>query len=366
MLVKQEGTPRSRTGQRSTSSGYISRKGDAERFLDSVRADLIRGEWIDPKASRITFGDYVKTWRAAQVQHRATTIDQLDVRLRVHILPSFENRPIGSIRPSEVRAWVAGRSTMLAPSTVENTYVWFSTIMRAAVVDRLIPASPCVGIKLPRVERMQVVPLTTQQVVALAAAAPARHRALVVLAAGSGLRQGELLGLNAERIDWLGRSVRVDRQLVTPARGAPFLSPPKTDATRRTVPIAPEVVAELAEHLRQYPTRDGLLFTTTAGAPLRRSRAADLWRSAVERTECVAGGTAFHALRHYFASLLIAQGSSVKAVQAALGHATAAQTLDTYSHLWPDDDDRIRVAVSLELGAALEAARDSRGTGVAI
>jgi len=89
-------------------------------------------------------------------------------------------------------------------------------------------------------------------------------------------------------------------------------------------------------------------------------------RLTVQRANGVPEGGKFHACRRYFAFLLIAQGSSVKAVQSALGHSSAVQTLDTYSHLWPDDHDRIRAAVSGELGAALGAARDCRGTTATI
>ena len=63
-------------------------------------------------------------------------------------------------------------------------------------------------------------------------------------------------------------------------------------------------------------------------------------------------GFRFHDLRHYYASLLIRHGESVKTVQRRLGHATAAETLDTYAHLWPDSDDRTREAIDSVLGAA--------------
>ena len=63
-----------------------------------------------------------------------------------------------------------------------------------------------------------------------------------------------------------------------------------------------------------------------------------------------ATGTGMHALRRYYASLLIRYGESVKTVQARLGHASAAETLDTYSHLWPDSDDRTREAIDSVLG----------------
>ena len=62
-------------------------------------------------------------------------------------------------------------------------------------------------------------------------------------------------------------------------------------------------------------------------------------------------GTGFHELRHFYASLLIRHGESVKTVQRRLGHATAAETLDTYAHLWPDSDDRTREAIDSVLGA---------------
>ncbi len=64
----------------------------------------------------------------------------------------------------------------------------------------------------------------------------------------------------------------------------------------------------------------------------------------------------FHDLHHYYVSLLIRHGESVKVVQRRLGHKTAQETLDTYGHLWPDSDDRTRLAVDLELfgrGAAV-------------
>jgi integrase len=81
-----------------------------------------------------------------------------------------------------------------------------------------------------------------------------------------------------------------------------------------------------------------------------------VWRAAVNAAGAPAG-TGFHELRHYYASLLIRHGESVKVVQARLGHASAAETLDIYSHLWPDSDDRTREAIDAVLGTV----RDSGG-----
>jgi integrase len=93
----------------------------------------------------------------------------------------------------------------------------------------------------------------------------------------------------------------------------------------------------------------GELFTNEDGGSIRRTRFSDVWRPRVAAAGLPAG-TSFHDLRHYYASLLIRHGESVKVVQARLGHASAAETLDTYSHLWPDSEDRTRAAVDATLG----------------
>jgi integrase len=98
------------------------------------------------------------------------------------------------------------------------------------------------------------------------------------------------------------------------------------------------------------PLGDGFVFVTAAGNPIRRTAFGDVWRAAVKAASAPAG-TGFHQLRHFYASLLIRHGESVKTVQARLGHASASETLDTYSHLWPDSDDRTRTAVDSVLFA---------------
>jgi len=148
----------------------------------------------------------------------------------------------------------------------------------------------------------------------------------------------------------LRREVTVDRQLVKMARQPARLGPPKTKASVRTVPLPQVVVDALAAHLAAFPPGpDGLVFTLE-GRPVTRQDFGRLWRPAAKAAG-LPEGTGLHLLRHYYASLLIRYGESVKIVQARLGHATAAETLDTYSHLWPDSDDRTREAVDSQLGA---------------
>jgi integrase len=305
---------------------------------------MTKGEWVDPRAGKVTFGESAEQWRGSQV-HRPSTAALVEAHMRNHVLPAFGARPLASVRPSEIQAWVRGLSNDLAPATVELVFRYVSMIFKAAVADMVIARNPCMGAKLPQRPRAQVVPLETAEVLAIIDAMPARLRCAAVLGAGCGLRQGEALGATLDRVDFLRRQLVVDRQLLTLARQAPRLAPPKTPASVRTLPLANFVLGELARHLERFePGEQGLLFTTAAGGPVPRNRFAEAWRAAATSTGLPPSRT-FHDLRHFHASLLIRHGESVKTVQARLGHASASETLDTYSHLWPDSEDRTRRAV---------------------
>ncbi len=346
---------RYRTPDGGSRSRTFPRKVDAERFLTTIEASKLTGAYVDPGAGRVTFGDYAEAWRAMQV-HRPGTVVQVEGNLRRHVLPVLGARPLASVRPSEIQALVKGLD--LAPGTVELIYRYLVAIFRAAVADRLIAVSPCTGIKLPKVEVHRVVPPSVEEVQAIAQAIPERYKALVTFAAGTGLRQGECFGVTLDRVDWLRRQVKVDRQLVLLPGSGPTLAPPKTAASYRTVPLPDVVLETLSEHLKNLPAPGGFIFTNHRGEPISRTRFSDVWRPAVKAAGCP--GTTFHHLRHFYASLLIRHGESVKVVQSRLGHASAAETLDTYSHLWPDSEDRTRAAVDAVLGSGSRVADVSR------
>lgn len=330
-------------------------KRDAQRWLDEVTASVLTGAYVDPRAGKVTFREYAEAWQAVQL-HRTNTAHAVDSALRVHALPRFGSRPIASIRPSEIQAWVADLSTRLAPATVRVTYQHLRSVFRAAELDRVIARTPCMRINLPRVERTRVEPLTTELVLDLERRMPARWRAMIRLMAGTGLRPGEAAGVTVDRVDFLRRTVRVDRQLLLTR--PPVFGPPKTSSSDRVVPLPQVVVDALAAHIAQHsPGPDGLLFTSGPPSALRalnRNMVTKAFAEAAAAADAPAG-TRLHDLRHYYASLLIRHGESVKVVQARLGHASARETLDTYSHLWPDSEDLTRAAVDEVLGGAVTA-----------
>lgn len=327
----------------------FARKVDATNFLATMTTDALQGRYVDPSAGKVTVEQYAREWAKGQ-PWRPTSRQRTEGIIDRQVVPRFGVLQLRQVRRSDVQAWV-GQMTAggLAASTVEAYYRTLAAIMLAARRDRLIAESPCEGISLPRAERSStsLVPLTTEQVHALADAMPERYRALVLVSAGLGLRQGEACGLTVDRVDFLRRQVRIDRQLLTPSAGPCTFGPVKTSSSNRVL-VLPAVVGEvLAAHLARFPAgADGLIFTSSTEAPIRRSTWSDAFRRASRDTGIEASS---HDLRHYCAASLIAAGCSVKAVQHFLGHKNASETLDTYGHLWPDDEDRIRAAIDERL-----------------
>ncbi len=216
------------------------RKTDAQRWQDEVTAAVVTGQYVDPKAGQVTFRDYAERWRKMQVQ-RPSSRAHVETILRRHAYPTLGDRHLTSILPSDIQAWI--KSLELAPATVGVVHGIASTIFKSAIRDRRVASNPCDGTKLPKVQRPQIVPLTTEQVEAVRAALPAQLQALVTLAAGTGMRQGECFGLTVDRVRFLERALTVDRQLVTVPGQAPSLGPPKTRASNRTIPL-PQVVVD--------------------------------------------------------------------------------------------------------------------------
>jgi integrase len=273
----------------------------------------------------------------------------VDNALRVHVLPALGDRPLASLRRSDVQGLVKALSESLSPGSVRNVHDVLSRVLSAAVEDRVIAHSPCRRIVLPALTDSEVVPPSVDDVATLSAAVPQRARALVVLLAGSGLRIGEALGLVVADVDFLRRTVRVERQRLQDGS----LGPVKTAKSLRTVPLGQVVVDELAAHLAAYPSADAL-FTTDRGEPLTYRRWKSVWRAALASTGL---DVDTHGLRHFTASALISGGASVKQVQTVLGHSSAAITLRVYSHLWPGDDDRTRSVMDGALGALADRVR---------
>lgn len=378
---------------------HFGRKVDADLWVTEQAVSVYRGEHVDPRRLRVTLKSYVDGWLDAQ-SIRPSSHRTYESYLRNRILPAFGARPIGSITPTDVRGFVKRQSEELAPNTVRAVHNLLAAILTDAVDDGFLTRSPCVRTTPPKPRQAKVVPLTVEQVQALMTAMPERYRATVAVGAGCGLRLGECLGLKVSGVRFLARELDVVEQLVLLPGSPPHLAPLKTASSYRTVPLPQMTALALSAHLAAFPVASDneLVFRSKVGGPVwpntfrasvwlpacRRASAA-LWKTQVDRkrAELTASGVRgaelerlvdrfgkdlgdkslvgirFHDLRHFTASALIAGGQSVKAVQAVLGHSSAAMTLDVYAGLWPDSDDRSRVAIDAAFAVPADQVRTS-------
>jgi integrase len=343
----------------------------AEAFLVTAEADKLRGSYIDPQAGRISLRRYATEWLASQTFDESTR-EATESRLRVHVYPYLGDRGLSSIRPSHVQAWDrALQQQGLAPTYRRVVFANLSAIFSAAVDDERIAKNPCraASVKPPRLVSRKVTPWPAEQVLELHRALPARYRIAATIAAGCGLRQGEVFGLAVDDVEFLGRILHVVRQIKL-VRGKLIFALPKGRKTR-DIPLPETVATELAAHITAFPpleislpweTPDArpttarlLLYSRERKALDRHHFNAYVWKTAlaaagIERSRV----NGMHALRHFYASVLLDAGESIKALSEYLGHSDPGFTLRTYTHLLPTSEQRTRQAVDRALtgGAA--------------
>lgn len=325
-------------------SQTFTRKGDAERFLVATEADLLRGSYVDPQRAKLTLTVYAERWLAAQPLRPASR-RTYEIYLRTRILPALGARGLGSITPTDVRALIRSAQQDLAPITVHHVHGLLATILRAAMDDGYLSRNPCARTAPGKGPRSRVVPMTTAQVQAVIETMPQRYRVAALLGAGCGLRIGEVLGLRIRSLDFAVGELAVVEQLQLLPGAPPYLAPPKTTSSIRLVPMPLVVSVALLEHLEREPGAPAeLVLRSRTGGPIwPNSFNESIWRPAALKAGLPTAR--FHDLRHFYATALIRAGESVKTVQAALGHSSAVETLETYTGLWPDAEQRTRAAV---------------------
>ncbi|MFF0112104.1 tyrosine-type recombinase/integrase [Streptomyces prasinus] len=345
----------------------------AERWLTDIASDMSRGQYIDPRAARITFKGYAEKWL---MNHSIDPASQVVVeqRLRLHAFRLIGSRPLDSFRPEHIRGLVSTleRDPAVSGGYARNIYGDVRAVLSAAVDDGLLPRNPCSAksVRPPAAEPRRVVPWLPSQVLAVRARLPERYRSMVDMGAGCGLRQGEIVGLAEDALDFESGTLRVVRQ-VKLIRGKAVFAPPKCNK-ERDVPLPSSVADALRAHMDRFkpveitlPWRkpDGprvsarLLFTNTASGVVWRSNFnIQEWKPALASAGLIAAPDedgkyesarehGMHALRHFYASVLLDAGESIKAVSQYLGHSDPGLTLRVYAHLMPESQERTRKAV---------------------
>jgi integrase len=331
----------------------FSKKADAQSWLDmEVTAKVANGNYVPPRAGRITVAEVYASWTAVQGHIAPKTAATRASSWSSRVKPQWGNVAVGDVRTAAVRGWVTAMVTDGAGiPTVENAFGLLRQILGAAVEERRIPRNPCSGVKLPKRQHSDRGYLSHAQVRALASAVE-RNGEVVRFLAYTGLRWGEMAALRVQDFDMLRRRVNVSRS-VTESGGLVWRAPKTWE--RRSVPFPPSLADELSA-LMVDKGRDDLVFTDQRGGVLRNSN----WRARVFAravTKCQEADETFpsitpHDLRHTAASLAVSADANVKALQRMLGHAKASMTLDTSADLFDDDLDLVAECLDTAIRAA--------------
>ena len=329
---------------------YVSGKTREEvrRKLAKAMADRDGGFVFD--AGSLAVGEYLDRWLSDCVKGtvRESTFERYEYTISPHIKPVLGRIKLKNLTPAHVRAFYREKlDARLAPATVHKMHVVLHKALDQAVADGLIPRNATDTVKVPRINREEINPLTAEEANRLIEAARGdRLAVLYILAIHTGLRQGELLALKWEDLDLEEGTLRVRRTL-TYVGGKHSLSEPKTKKSRRTVRLTSSSVIALRGHLNRQMEEmahlgalyrpGGLVFASEAGGIINPSNLRNRsFARLLKRTGLMGRGLRFHDLRHTCATLLLSRNVNPKIVSEMLGHANIAITLDTYSHVLPD------------------------------
>ncbi|MFJ5778808.1 tyrosine-type recombinase/integrase [Streptomyces sp. NPDC093094] len=349
----------------------------AEAWLTQIAADMTRGQYVDPSAGKETFRDFATQWLASQTTDPSTIVN-MELRFRLHAFPYIGSRSLSAFQPAHIRTWArALADSGMAASYQRTVFANVSAVFGAAVDDGILARNPCRAgsVRAPKLDRRKIKPWTRDWVVAVREGLPSQYATTVDVGAGCGLRQGEIFGLAVDEVDFVGGTVHVVRQvkLVGPQM---VFAPPK-GGKLRDVPLPDVVSGALAAHITRRPPIDVTLpWKTPDGPPVtakllfysRERKALNrnyfnmyLWKPALIAAGVIPErepGERFtpsrehgmHALRHYYASVLLDSGENIKALAEYLGHSDPGFTLRTYTHLMPNSQDRARRAIDAAFG----------------
>ncbi len=320
---------------------------EVEKKLSEARGDAARGIVFDAKGQ--TVGQWLELWLADVVRPNKThrTYATHRQQIRSHIAPAIGRIKLEALRKAQVdRLYSDLLRGGLATSSVRRVHAVLHAALEEAVRGDLIPRNPAAHANKPKVRQEEIEPLDARQARAfLEAARGDKFEALYVLCLTAGLRQGEVLGLKWSYIDLDAGTLRVNRQLQRVRRdgeksGTLVFSEPK-NASRRIVGLPQRTVEALRSHRKRQLAEklrvgsewreNGLVFATKHGGPVEAQNVVNRhFKPLLERAGLPA--IRFHDLRHSCLSLLAQRSEPIRDLQALAGHATAAFTLQRYTH----------------------------------
>ena len=326
----------------------------AKLFDGELRSAREDGETVDPRGGKTELHVVYKSWLASRPDLSPKVRRGYEDNWRLRIEPKFGNWPIGRILRENVQEWVNEMTAAgLGPRTVRWTHSVLQMTLDHAIADKKLRGkNPASNVRFPSMGQTSHVYLTAVEVAKLAelcdTAAGEDSRAakqgdVVVILAYTGLRFGELTGLNVEDVDLRARRIRV-RRSITQLSGRLIEGPPKSRAGRRSVPIPDRLLPILQRHIDGRPAGEPALYRRRAhGSGSKTGNVQLAGGSGSSNSD--APTMRLHALRHTYASLARSAGADMKLLQVTMGHASIMVTAHTYADLYDSDLDRVADAL---------------------
>lgn len=331
--------------KRKMKSATFATESECRDWLSTMRAKYLADPDALPRRSdKTTFTQAVATWK----QRRYASLDpssrkRYEEVLKVQLLPRFGATPVRKITRAVVRSYLIELQDTHAPATRDKVQTCMSSVLREAVEDGLIPANPCHGLNsggktFKAVEPKDLDVLTSAEVATLAEAINPAFHTLILTAAYSGMRAGELLALRRRDVDLERGVIHVFKAMKDWVDGEPVFGEPKTKRSRRDVDVLDQLAPVLADHLSPGGSPDDLVFTNTEGNPIRwQVFYAKHFTKTRDKALPDHPDYTFHDLRHCFCSWLLAAGVDPVTVAKQAGHSLAV-LLSTYAHAIPKEN----------------------------
>ncbi len=315
---------------------YLSGKNRADVKAKLKEALKHKDEGVSFDAGTLTFGEYMDKWlESTKETVRPRTWARAEVDVRVHLKPV-----LGEVRLSRINAlrlqnlYNQKLSAGLSPRSVQLIHAAAHKALKQAVAWSLIPRNVAESVNPPKPSKREIHALSLDQIRNLLEVARGdKLEALYVLACTTGMRQGELIGLQWRDINFEDSTLKVNRSVYNGA-----VTPPKTMAGRRTIRLSKLAVVALQAHrMRQAQQRIAeWVFRTSVGTPLSCHNLHNRsWKPLLKKAG-LPHSTRFHDLRHSCISLLLSKGVPIKVVSEMAGHSDVSITLSVYGHVLPD------------------------------
>ena len=276
---------------------------------------------------------------------RIRTYERYEELARLHILPVLGQHPLQKLTPQHIQAFYTKKlKEGLSPTTVNLLHALLHKALDDAVRLGAVTRNASDAASAPSRAHYEIQPLSMEQAQQFLAAARGHSmEALFVLAITTGMRRGEILAIKWQDVQFERNMLQV-RRIFTRQPGNRYIeAKPKTEKSRRSILLAPMVVALLKQHRTrqmearlkagsQWQERD-LVFCTSLGTPLNPNKVVDRFKTLLKRAGLPE--IRFHDLRHSAATILLSMEIHPKVVQELLGHNQISMTMDIYSHVLP-------------------------------